>query len=157
MTAAATSPVARKLLVEPGQRVRVLSPETVIEEALACLPEGASRVTRSIADVVLLFARDSKALAREAPRAIAALAPEGALRIAYPKIASGVKTDLTRERGWEPVVSAGFPVVSLVAIDETWSALRWKRDLGGALTAERAARIASRAKARPAAAGTRSA
>ena len=157
MAAVAISPVARKLLVKPGQRVRVLCPQPVIDEALARLPDGASRVTRSPADVVLLFARDSRALAREAPRAIAALAPEGALWIAYPKISSGVKTDLTRDRGWEPVVSAGFAVVSLVAIDETWSALRWKRDLGGALTAERAARAASRAKARPAAGKKRTA
>jgi hypothetical protein len=123
----------------------------VIEEAVACLPAGASRVTRSPADVVLLFARDSRALAREAPRAIAALAPEAALWIAYPKLSSGVKTDLTRDRGWEPLARAGFAVVSLVAIDATWSALRWKRDAGGALTAERAARVASRAQARPAA------
>ena len=142
--AAAISPVAKKLLVKPGQRVLVLRPEASIDDAIAVLPEGASRVTRAPADVVLLFTRDSKGLAREAPRAFAAMAPNASLWIAYPKIASKIETDLTRDRGWEAVTNEGWQVVSLVAIDATWSALRFKKDEGGALRKDREARVAAR-------------
>jgi hypothetical protein len=144
VTAIAISPVAKKLLVKPGHRVLVLRPEPLIDDAIAVLPEGASRVARAPADVVLLFARDSKVLAREAPKAFGALAPNASLWIAYPKISSKLETDLTRDRGWDAVTKEGWQVVSLVAIDATWSAMRYKKDEGGALRADREARVAAR-------------
>ncbi len=56
----------------------------------------------------------------------------GALRdgavfwICYPKKSSGIKTDLSRDDGWKSVFDAGFGPVTQVAVDETWSALRFK-------------------------------
>ena len=37
-----------------------------------------------------------------------------------------MKTDITRDRGWEPVTAGGLRPVTQIAIDETWSALRWR-------------------------------
>ena len=39
--------------------------------------------------------------------------------------APGVATDLTRDRGWEAVADQ-IDAVSQVAVDDTWSALRFK-------------------------------
>ena len=60
------------------------------------------------------------------------------LWVAYPKKTSALASDLDRDHGWEPMTAAGFDPVSQVAIDDTWSALRWKRD--PALREARAAR-----------------
>lgn len=46
--------------------------------------------------------------------------------VAYPKTTSGVATDLTRDVGWATMNEAGWGVVSQVAVDATWSALRFK-------------------------------
>ncbi|HMY18570.1 MAG TPA: YdeI/OmpD-associated family protein, partial [Polyangium sp.] len=43
-----------------------------------------------------------------------------------PKKTSGIKTDLSRDEGWKSVFDAGFGPVTQVAVDETWSALRFK-------------------------------
>ena len=144
MSPHAISPAAKKLLIKPGQRVLVLRPEPMIDDAIAVLPDGASRVGRGKADVVLLFALDSKALAKDASRAFAALDEGASLWIAYPKLSSKLKTDLTRDRGWEAVTREGWQVVSLIALDETWSAKRYKKDEGGTLKAAREARASAR-------------
>jgi hypothetical protein len=41
--------------------------------------------------------------------------------------AAGIPTDITRDRGWEPLHDAGFLPVAQVAIDADWSALRFRR------------------------------
>lgn len=47
--------------------------------------------------------------------------------VAYPKKNSTVKTDLTRDYGWQALKTMGFKPVSLVSIDDTWAALRFRR------------------------------
>jgi hypothetical protein len=50
------------------------------------------------------------------------------LWFAYPKGTSQrVAGEINRDTGWEPLQSAGFETVRLVAIDEDWSALRFRR------------------------------
>lgn len=47
---------------------------------------------------------------------------------AYPKQTSKKYTcNFNRDSGWEPVTQAGFEGVRMVAIDEDWSALRFRR------------------------------
>jgi hypothetical protein len=47
---------------------------------------------------------------------------------AYPKGTSKrYKCDFNRDNGWDVLVAAGFETVRAVAIDEDWSALRFRR------------------------------
>jgi hypothetical protein len=77
-------------------------------------------------DIVQLFVRNKSELSKLGPSALTSLAENGLLWICYPKKTGSIKTDLTRDYGWDVITSAGFQVVSLVAIDDTWSALRFK-------------------------------
>jgi hypothetical protein len=50
------------------------------------------------------------------------------LWFAYPKGTSKrVAGEINRDTGWESLKSAGFATVRLIAIDEDWSALRFRR------------------------------
>ena len=51
---------------------------------------------------------------------------KGVLWITYPKGTSGVKTDLNRDKIRDYVSTQGLQAVSLISIDNTWSALRVK-------------------------------
>ncbi|WP_298200081.1 hypothetical protein [Novosphingobium sp.] len=68
--------------------------------------------------------------AAELAEAIAALAPDyapgGHLWLCYPKKSGAIRTDLTRDRGWEAVLARGFLPVSQIALDGDWSALRFR-------------------------------
>lgn len=53
---------------------------------------------------------------------------DGIVWFAYPKGTSKkYKVEINRNRGWQSVVDAGFEGVRAVAIDEDWSALRYRR------------------------------
>jgi hypothetical protein len=77
-------------------------------------------------DAVLLFVKDKAELDRYAEKVLFALNEDGLLWIVYPKKSSDIKTDLSRDSGWDPLKHKGYEGVSLVSVDETWSAFRFK-------------------------------
>jgi hypothetical protein len=53
---------------------------------------------------------------------------DAVLWFAYPKGTSKrIAGEINRDTGWESLKSAGFETVRLVAVDEDWSALRFRR------------------------------
>ena len=122
------APLAKRMQVRAGQRILAVNAPKDYAALLGELPEGAKLVTRGEprnADHVHLFVRDSGDLARLGPKAIAAVDAGAVTWVAYPKKTSGAPTDLTRDRGWE-AVTGDIDAVSQVAVDDTWSALRFK-------------------------------
>lgn len=77
-------------------------------------------------DVLVAFVADADEVPDALADALTRYRRGAALWFAYPKRGSGVATDLTRDRGWGPVQAAGLLAVAQVAIDPTWSALRFR-------------------------------
>jgi hypothetical protein len=50
----------------------------------------------------------------------------GRLWLAYPKKSGAIRTDLSRDKGWAPLAARDLLPVTQVALDETWSALRFR-------------------------------
>jgi hypothetical protein len=106
------------------------------------LPEGVIEVSENVqADFVLFFVGSQREVQERVPQAVKNLKHDGLLWAAYPKKTSGIKTDISRDAGWEPMMEAGFEGVSLVGIDNTWSAIRFRP---AALTQTSAAKRAER-------------
>jgi hypothetical protein len=81
------------------------------------------------AGAVLLFVNnlaEARALAPAAVAAVADAKPEGVLWLAYPKGGSGVKTDVNRDKLWPVVQAAGWRPVRQIALDDVWSAMRFR-------------------------------
>ena len=92
------------------------------------MPEGVvlTDQAKGTFDCVQLFVKNIEEMNRLAPRAIRAVKPDGLLWISYPKRSSKTKTDLSRDHGWEVIENAGLEGVTLIAIDEVWSAMRFR-------------------------------
>ena len=121
--------LAQRLVIRPGNRVAAINAPPGYRKTLGELPAGVTLGARPTdADVVHLFVRDRAELAREWPRIADGIRDAAVLWISYPKRSGAVRTDLTRDIGWEPVGDTGFEGVSQVAVDDVWSALRFKRD-----------------------------
>ena len=120
--------LTKKLRMQPGQRVLVLNPPPEYLKRLAPLPEGVvvEGAPAGKYGFVHLFVKDQADLERFGPSALESVEYDGLLWISYPKKSSKVKTDLTRDVGWDVVVRAGLRPVTQVSIDETWSALRYR-------------------------------
>jgi hypothetical protein len=79
------------------------------------------------AEVVVAFAQDRADAKAKMPDLLATTAPSAILWIAYPKLTSPLATDLDRETVRSLAASLGMKVVSQIAIDSDWSAMRMKR------------------------------
>ena len=100
-------------------------------ERLAAQLEGIEVVADAAAqaDALLLFVNnmaEAQALTPGAVEVVADVKPEGVLWVAYPKGSSKVKTDVNRDTLWPVVQAHGWRPVRQIAIDEVWSALRFR-------------------------------
>ena len=122
-----TSALAKKLGIKPGNRVLVVNPPDGYIEQLGELPKEVRLVEEadSPADVVHVFVSTRAELAEKASSIVAAVHPGGVLWISYPKVAAG-RSDLSRETMWSALEPLGWRPVSQVAVDDTWSALRFR-------------------------------
>ncbi len=94
---------------------------TVLPADLPPTPEGPAPFILAFVDRV---AGVAPAVAEALPRYPGR---DGRLWFAYPKKTGAIRTDITRDRGWDALAEAGFLPVAQVALDETWSALRFRR------------------------------
>src|SRR5262249_55238801 len=95
-------------------------------ERLEPLPEGVALVDLQPGlDVVQVFARDKAALEQAVP-ALHSVRDGGLLWVCYPKGGKKAGTDLNRDLLWEELGRAGLTGVTLVSVDETWSAMRFR-------------------------------
>jgi hypothetical protein len=79
-------------------------------------------------DFALVFVKSCAEIAQQAAPVAARLNEDAGLWFAYPKKSSKrYKTDLGRDDGWQPLGDLGFEGVRQIAIDEDWSALRFRQ------------------------------
>ncbi len=113
--------IVRKLLLKPGAALALVN-----APAGHAQPEGTVEAKPAAADAVLLFANDAETLVAKLPALDEALRDEARLWIAYPK-AGQLGTDLDRDAVRAQLEPAGWNPVRQVALDDTWSALWFKR------------------------------
>lgn len=95
---------------------------------LANLPDGIKLLKASDkrVDCVIAFVRAKADVRDGASAVLSAIVEDGLLWFAYPKKSSAVKSDLSRDVGWEPVFAGGFDSVAQISIDETWTGFRFR-------------------------------
>jgi len=123
-----TSGLARKLGIKPGMTVLLRDAPSEFASLLSSSAEGIrlSKIGDKGVDCVIAFARRQADVQAVAPAALSTVVEDGLLWFAYPKKSSGVKSDLSRDRGWEPVFAGGFDSVAQISIDETWTGFRFR-------------------------------
>lgn len=81
---------------------------------------------------VLLFAEQKDVLDDMFAKLVPRLEDDGLLWIAHPKKSGKIKSDISRDTGWDVLTAEGYIPVTSVSIDENWSALRFRKaDLVG--------------------------
>lgn len=120
--------LVKKLLIKPNFGVAILNAPDGYQDLLGDLPDGASVSTAPDGsyDLVQLFVYSMDDLRERFPDAEAALKPGGLLWVSYPKKTGKIKTDITRDTGNAYLQTLGWEGIAMVAIDDTWSAMRFK-------------------------------
>jgi hypothetical protein len=145
-------PLLDKLQFRGGRVVVVRPPSEFAANREAWIASGltvGSRPSASAA-LVLTFVRSCAEIAERAPRVVTAADPDALLWFAYPKRSSRrYSSDVGRDDSWQPLGDLGFEAVCQIAIDEDWSALRFRRaqDIR-TMTRDRSRRISTQGRSR---------
>ena len=124
--------LAEKFFIKPNQRIlAVQAPMEYLSEILTDLPEGAISTEESHGtfDQIHYFVTSEATLTSELPLVKTALTADGIIWVCYPKGINKAKipTDLNRDKLALLLTKFGLEPIHQMAIDETWSALRFKR------------------------------
>lgn len=118
------TPLARKLGIAAGDRIGVLgAPDGFAIPDLPPAVQVRGQARGPLAVIVSFHTRHAD-LARRFPALLRALEVDGGLWIAWPKRASGVRTDITEDTVREVALPTGMVDNKVCAVDDTWSGLR---------------------------------
>jgi hypothetical protein len=142
-----------KLNLKTQRQIVVLNAPQSFEPEIATLRgvavlrslQGLSEIKFSLA-----FVSKQKELDTLAPAIAKSASGDAVVWFAYPKGTSKkYKCEFNRDTGWEALGKAGFEPVRMVAIDEDWSAKRFRRaEFIKTMTRDKAYRISAQGKAR---------
>lgn len=123
-----SSGLARKLGIKPGMTVLLRDAPSDFASLLSKSAGGIKLLKASDDRVacVIAFVRCKADVQAVASAVLSAVLEDGLLWFAYPKKSSAVKSDLSRDIGWEPVFARGFDSVAQISIDETWTGFRFR-------------------------------
>ena len=121
----------KKLNYKGQQRIAVVNANDKFLEYLSTELKGI-QIDRAIDqrfpyEFMILFVHLVCEVEMLAPKALHNLTSDGILWFAFPKKTSKkVSSDIDRDHGWEVLIDRGFDKVRLIAVDEDWSALRFR-------------------------------
>lgn len=120
--------LAQTLLLQPGQRARLVNVPKAVKPLFDPLPDGVhvNESGAAPADWLIVFVRDRAALDAFAPVAVSETAFDGVLWVAYPKDAPTATGELSRAAVEQAMQPFGFDAVAAAPVDETWTALRFR-------------------------------
>ena len=120
-----------KLNYKGNNRIAVLNAEDNFTVSLSNGPTNLT-IDRQIDprfpyDIIIVFVRSISEVEFYTPIALHNLVCDGVLWFCYPKKTSKkYSSDIDRDHGWKTLNDCGFHDVRIVAIDEDWSALRFR-------------------------------
>jgi hypothetical protein len=118
-----------KLNLKDKTQIVVLNTPESFESEIASL-DGV-KVLRKLtvpAEFSLAFVTKQSEIDKLAPAVTKAAKGDAVVWFAYPKGSSKkYKSEINRDSGWKVMGEAGFEPVRMVAIDEDWSAIRFRR------------------------------
>jgi hypothetical protein len=116
--------LARKMKLKSDLRAAVINaPDGYLKE-LSPLPSGVelSEALRGKFDWVQVFFKNKAEVDKLLPKIVRALKPDGLLWLTFPKGASKIQTDLTRDKGWDALKRVDLKWLTLISVNATWSA-----------------------------------
>jgi len=116
--------LAQKLKLKPGAKICTIHAPNNFEESLKPLPVKVSiSPNQKNCDQIHWFVKNKAEVEKDVNKVLSLLKNDVICWIYYPKSSSKIQTDLTRDKGWEALLShKELQWLSLISFDDTWSA-----------------------------------
>ncbi len=120
--------VAQKLMIKPGYKVLFINAPEGYETILGKLPEGVEVLqdTTTSIDLIQVFLRSQAEMEAHLGILRPLLKPDGLFWVSYPKGSSRLPVDINRDTINSYAKTVGLKGVAIIALDGTWSAIRFK-------------------------------
>jgi len=120
-------PPAETLGIIPGTKVIVIDAPPDIHDILGRLPRKCYVVDKLEynADYIQIFASEKKALEKVFPQLKKSLYEQGMIWVSWPKISSGLKTDLDADTVRDIGLASDLVDVKVTSLGDTWSAMKF--------------------------------
>jgi hypothetical protein len=120
----AENALVKKLRLKAGQRAAIIHAPAGYLDTLQLLPERVelAETLDGTLDWVQIFLKTQAELAAIVPSLLQSLGPATLVWLCFPKGTSKIQTDLTRDEGWEALKGAELKWVTLISVNDTWSA-----------------------------------
>jgi len=116
--------ISQKLRIRDKSTLLTLNAPADFKKSLKDLPAGVkiTDVSKDY-DQVHWFVYNRKQLEKEMSKVLKLVKDDVIVWVYYPKGSSGVQTDLTRDKGWDCLLSEGDKLtwISLISFNDTWS------------------------------------
>lgn len=131
--------LVKKLLIKPNSRWLLQNAPAGYQDSLLPLPDHANLVfnTEGEFDGIQLFVTNSAELVSELKVITPLLKAGTVFWIIYPKKSSGIQTDLEMMSSWDAPAQYGLRPVASAAVNEVWTALRFRPVEAVKVSAER--------------------
>src|SRR5688500_470277 len=116
--------ISQKLRIREKSTLLPLNAPADFKKDLRGLPAGVKIAdSAKDCDQVHWFVYNRKQLEKEMSKVLKLVKDDVIVWVYYPKGTSGVQTDLTRDKGWDCLLSEGDKLtwISLIAFNDTWS------------------------------------
>jgi hypothetical protein len=127
----AGAPLVKKLGIKPGMTLALVNAPNDFEQTLGKLPRDVNlrKGARGRADIAIWFARSKEDLEGRMKKIAGLIDENGRLWIAWPKKASGLKSDLSQQVIRRQGLAIGLVDYKVCSIDATWSGLlfTWRK------------------------------
>ncbi len=120
------TPLAKKLGIKPGVKVRLINEPKHYVELFTDLPGDIDLnddLTVSM-DLIHYFTKDQAEFKMLLPQLMSQIKPNGIIWVSWPKKSSKVLTDITEDIIRNYAISIGLVDVKVCAVDEVWSGLK---------------------------------
>jgi len=125
---------AQKLKIQPGFTLLTLNAPASFKAGLNPLPASVKFTTNGKEyDQVHWFVLNKAQLEKEVGRVMKLLKENIIVWVYYPKGSSKIQTDLTRDKGWECLLSHSESLtwINLISFDDTWSVFGFRQKTDG--------------------------
>lgn len=126
MAGYSATPLAKKLGIKPGSRVKTSGAPPNYLELLEASPEGViiSSRLRGPVDIWHLFVREKSGLKAKLKKAQTEIPRNGMIWVSWPKKSAALASDLSEDEIRRVALPLGLVDIKVCAVDETWSGLK---------------------------------
>ena len=114
--------LANKMKRKAGGCAAIIHAPSGYEDTAFAGLEPAAHTLNGLYGWIQIFVQNKAELDKLAPKAARALKEDSILWICFPKGSSKMQADLTRDKGWDILNHLDLKWITLISVNETWSA-----------------------------------